>query len=248
MVTTTEFDELIEVLRDFIRREVMPAEAGIDESDEIPDRLITQAKEMGLYGYALPSEFGGLGLSVEQQVLVTMELGYTSPAFRSLFGTNNGIAGQVLVLAGTEEQRKHWLPRLASGEVVASFALTEPDAGSDPSRLVTSAVPVSGPGGAVGSVRANTMKTSAAGALVMYRLRPSMTQPPSGPGSGTAEVTRRLGSDPASGSVSANDATTSPEASRGSHCLRCSSVPASTRTWPAMPLFVPNSDRNAGLV
>ena len=145
MVSTSEFDELIEVLRDFIRREVMPAEAGIDESDEIPDRLIAQAKEMGLYGYALPSEFGGLGLSVEQQVRLTMELGYTSPAFRSLFGTNNGIAGQVLVLAGTEAQRKQWLPRLASGEVVASFALTEPDAGSDPSRLVTSAVPVSGP-------------------------------------------------------------------------------------------------------
>ena len=147
MVTTAEFDELIEMLRDFIRREVMPAEAGIDESDAIPDRLITQAKEMGLYGYALPGEFGGLGLSVEQQVLLTIELGWTSPAFRSLFGTNNGIAGQVLVLAGTEEQRKHWLPRLASGEVVASFALTEPDAGSDPSRLVTSAVPVSGPDG-----------------------------------------------------------------------------------------------------
>jgi acyl-CoA dehydrogenase len=147
MVSTTEFDELIEVLRDFIRREVMPAEAGIDESDEIPDRLITLAKEMGLYGYALPAEFGGLGLSVPQQVRVTMELGYTSPAFRSLFGTNNGIAGQVLVLAGTEGQRKQWLPRLASGEVVASFALTEPDAGSDPSRLVTSAVPVSGPDG-----------------------------------------------------------------------------------------------------
>ena len=139
MVTTTEFDELLDVLRDFIRREVMPAEAGIDESDEIPDRLITQAKEMGLYGYALPSEYGGLGLSVEQQVLVTIELGYTSPAFRSLFGTNNGIAGQVLNMAGTEEQRKQWLPRLASGEVVASFALTEPDAGSDPSRLVTTA-------------------------------------------------------------------------------------------------------------
>jgi acyl-CoA dehydrogenase len=147
MVSTTEFDELIEVLRDFVRREVMPAEAGIDESDEIPGRLITQAKEMGLYGYALPAEFGGLGLSVRQQVLVTMELGYTSPAFRSLFGTNNGIAGQVLVLAGTEAQRKQWLPRLASGEVVASFALTEPDAGSDPSRLVTSAVPAAGPDG-----------------------------------------------------------------------------------------------------
>jgi acyl-CoA dehydrogenase len=141
MVSETEFNELIELLRDFIRREVMPAEAGIDETDEIPSRLIAQAKEMGLYGYALPSEFGGLGLSVRQQVLLTIELGYTSPAFRSLFGTNNGIAGQVLVMGGTDQQRKQWLPRLASGEVVASFALTEPDAGSDPSSLVTSAVP-----------------------------------------------------------------------------------------------------------
>jgi acyl-CoA dehydrogenase len=141
MVSETEFNELIELLRDFIRREVMPAEAGIDETDEIPARLIAQAKEMGLYGYALPSEFGGLGLSVRQQVLLTIELGYTSPAFRSLFGTNNGIAGQVLVMGGTDEQRKQWLPRLASGEVVASFALTEPDAGSDPSSLVTSAAP-----------------------------------------------------------------------------------------------------------
>jgi acyl-CoA dehydrogenase len=139
MVSETEFNELIELLRDFVRREVMPAEAGIDESDEIPARLIAQAKEMGLYGYALPSEYGGLGLSVRQQVLLTIELGYTSPAFRSLFGTNNGIAGQVLVMGGTDSQRKHWLPRLASGEVVASFALTEPDAGSDPGSLVTSA-------------------------------------------------------------------------------------------------------------
>src|ERR1700729_794451 len=141
MVTTTEFDQLLGVLRDFIRVEVMPAEAGIDESDEIPARLIEQAKEMGLYGYALPAEYGGLGLSVEQQVRVTIELGYTSPAFRSLFGTNNGIAGQVLVLAGTPQQRKQWLPRLASGGVVASFALPEPDAGSDPSRLATTARP-----------------------------------------------------------------------------------------------------------
>ena len=146
MVTQTEFDQLLDLLRGFIRREVMPAEAGIDESDEVPARLIAQAKEMGLYGYALPTEYGGLGLSVEQQVQVTLELGYTSPAFRSLFGTNNGIAGQVLVLAGTEQQRKQWLPRLASGEVVASFALTEPDAGSDPSRLVTTARQVHGDG------------------------------------------------------------------------------------------------------
>jgi acyl-CoA dehydrogenase len=146
MVTQSEFDELLDLLRSFIRHEVMPAEAGIDESDEVPAALIQQAKEMGLYGYAIPAEYGGLGLSVPQQVRLTIELGYTSPAFRSLFGTNNGIAGQVLVLAGTAAQRKQWLPRMASGEVVASFALTEPDAGSDPSRLVTTAREVKGDG------------------------------------------------------------------------------------------------------
>ena len=130
MVNQTDFDELLSLLREFVRREVLPAEAGIDETDEIPARLIDQAKELGLYGYALPTEYGGLGLSVTQQVRVAIELGYASPAFRSLFGTNNGIAGQVLVSAGTPEQRKQWLPQLAAGEVVASFALTEPDAGS----------------------------------------------------------------------------------------------------------------------
>jgi acyl-CoA dehydrogenase len=192
MVSTTEFDELIEVLRDFIRREVMPAEAGIDESDEIPDRLIAQAKEMGLYGYALPAEFGGLGLSVGQQVLVTMELGYTSPAFRSLFGTNNGIAGQVLVLAGTEEQRKQWLPRLASGKVVASFALTEPDAGSDPSRLVTSAVPDPGPdGGWVIDGLKRYITNAPAADIFMVFARTDLAAPP-GKGIGVFIVPARL--------------------------------------------------------
>jgi acyl-CoA dehydrogenase len=192
MVSTTEFDELIELLRDFIRREVMPAEAGIDESDEIPDRLIAQAKEMGLYGYALPAEFGGLGLSVRQQVLVTMELGYTSPAFRSLFGTNNGIAGQVLVLAGTEEQRKQWLPRLASGEVVASFALTEPDAGSDPSRLVTSAVPEPGPdGGWVVDGLKRYITNAPAADIFMVFARTDLAAPP-GRGIGVFIVPARL--------------------------------------------------------
>jgi len=179
MVTTTEFDELLDVLRDFIRQEVMPAEADIDSSDEIPARLIAQAKEMGLYGYALPSEYGGLGLSVEQQVRVTIELGYTSPAFRSLFGTNNGIAGQVLVLAGTEEQRKQWLPRLASGEVVASFALTEPDAGSDPSRLVTSAT-ADGDGWVIDGLKRYITNAPAADVFMVF----ARTDPQAPPGKG----------------------------------------------------------------
>jgi len=175
----TDFEELLEVLRDFIRREVMPAEAGIDESDEIPARLIAQAKEMGLYGYALPTEYGGLGLSVQQQVLVTIELGYTSPAFRSLFGTNNGIAGQVLVLAGTDGQRKQWLPRLASGEVVASFALTEPDAGSDPSRLVTSATPQDG-GWVIDGLKRYITNAPAADVFIVF----ARTDPQAPPGKG----------------------------------------------------------------
>ena len=179
MVTATEFDELTGVLRDFIRQEVMPAEVGIDESDEIPARLIAQAKEMGLYGYALPTEYGGLGLSVEQQVLVTIELGYTSPAFRSLFGTNNGIAGQVLVLAGTDEQRKQWLPRLASGEVVASFALTEPDAGSDPSRIVTSAV-ADGGGWVIDGLKRYITNAPAADVFMVF----ARTDPQAPPGKG----------------------------------------------------------------
>ena len=179
MVTTTEFDELLDVLRDFIRHEVMPAEADIDSSDEIPAQLIAQAKEMGLYGYALPTEYGGLGLSVEQQVRVTIELGYTSPAFRSLFGTNNGIAGQVLVLAGTEEQRKHWLPRLASGEVVASFALTEPDAGSDPSRLTTLATP-EGDGWVIDGLKRYITNAPAADVFMVF----ARTDPKAPPGRG----------------------------------------------------------------
>ena len=178
-VTTAEFDDLISLLRGFIRREVMPAEADIDASDEIPAQLIAQAKEMGLYGYALPTEYGGLGLSVEQQVRVAIELGYTSPAFRSLFGTNNGIAGQVLVSAGTDQQRKQWLPRLASGEVVASFALTEPDAGSDPSRLATTAQPDDG-GWVIDGLKRYITNAPAADVFMVF----ARTDPQAPPGKG----------------------------------------------------------------
>jgi len=190
MVTQSEFDELLDLLRSFIRHEVMPAEAGIDESDEVPAHLIQQAKEIGLYGYAIPAEYGGLGLSVPQQVRLTIELGYTSPAFRSLFGTNNGIAGQVLVLAGTEAQRKQWLPRLASGEVVASFALTEPDAGSDPSRLVTTAREVDGGWVIDGLKRFITNAPLADAFMVFARTDP---QAPPGKGIGVFIVPARTG-------------------------------------------------------
>ena len=133
------FAEVLAETRRFVRERVMPAEAQIEEKDEIPEDIRQAARQMGLYGFALPEQYGGLGLSMVEEVQLAIELGYTTPALRSLFGTNNGIAGHVLLLGGTAEQQEHWLPRLASGEVTASFALTEPEAGSDPSTLTTRA-------------------------------------------------------------------------------------------------------------
>src|SRR3546814_9849226 len=93
---------------------------------------------MGLFGYKIPEEYGGMGMSVVEDARLTMEFGYTVPAFRSMFGTNVGLAGKVLVNYGTDEQKKTWLPRLAAGQI-ASFGLTEPEAGSDPSGMRTRA-------------------------------------------------------------------------------------------------------------
>ena len=108
--------------------------------NRVPDDIRDQAKKMGLFGYTIPQQWGGLGLNIVQDVELAMELGYTSLALRSMFGTNNGIAGQVLVGFGTDEQKARWLGGMASGEVVASFALTEPGAGSNPSGLRTKAI------------------------------------------------------------------------------------------------------------
>jgi len=152
-MTTTEvsdddFQEILAQTRHFVRTAVVPREQEILTEDRVPDDLREQAKKMGLYGYAIPQQFGGLGLNLAQDVELAMELGYTSLALRSMFGTNNGIAGQVLVGYGTDEQKSTWLEGIASGDVVAAFALTEPGAGSNPSGLRTKAVPDgSGPDG-----------------------------------------------------------------------------------------------------
>ncbi|KQZ75745.1 acyl-CoA dehydrogenase family protein [Nocardioides sp. Root151] len=135
-----EFAFVLDAVRTFIRKDVVAAEDEIEESDRIPDRLRDKAKAMGLFGYMIPTEYGGLGMSELEDVRLAMEFGWTTPSFRSMFGTNNGIAGQVLVNAGSEAQKERWLPGLASGDLVASFALTEPEAGSDPSGLRTKAV------------------------------------------------------------------------------------------------------------
>ena len=110
------FGDVLKQISEFVRTKVMPRELEIMATDAIPADLRAQAADMGLFGYAIPQEWGGLGLDLVQDAEVAMELGYTSLALRSMFGTNNGIAGQVLVGFGTDEQKAQWLPGIASGE------------------------------------------------------------------------------------------------------------------------------------
>jgi acyl-CoA dehydrogenase len=138
-VSDADFSDILDATRQFVRQQVVPREDEIMERDEVPADIRSAAAQLGLFGYAIPQRWGGLGLNLAQDVELAMELGYTTLALRSMFGTNNGIAGQVLVNFGTPEQQGQWLEGIASGEVVASFALTEPGAGSDPAGLSTTA-------------------------------------------------------------------------------------------------------------
>ncbi len=139
-VSDQDFGDILDATRHFVRSVVIPRELEIMNDNQVPDDIRDQAKKMGLFGYAIPQEWGGLGLNLAQDVELAMEFGYTTLALRSMFGTNNGIAGQVLVGFGTDEQKSRWLEGIASGDVVASFALTEPGAGSNPAGLRTKAV------------------------------------------------------------------------------------------------------------
>ena len=135
----TSFSELITTLRRFVGERLVPLEARVAEEDRVPPDLIDAMRGLGLFGLSIPEEYGGLGLTMEEEVLAALEIGRTSPAFRSVFGTNNGIGSQGIVMDGTPAQKQEWLPRLASGEIIASFALTEAEAGSDAASLKTSA-------------------------------------------------------------------------------------------------------------
>ncbi len=138
---SSEFADILTEVRRFVAAEVLPREEEMDARDEVPEELRAKAAAMGLFGFALPTAYGGLGLSMAEEVELVFELAYGAPAFRSMFGTNNGLAGQILVMAGTEEQRRRYLPGLASGELIASFGLSEPEAGSDPAAMTTTAIP-----------------------------------------------------------------------------------------------------------
>ena len=130
---------LLDSLQRFVRGRLVPAEDEVARTDDIPQALVADMRDMGLFGLTIPEAYGGLGLTMEEEVFAAFELGQTSPAFRSRVGTNNGIGSLGLISAGTEEQKQRYLPRMATGELLASFALTEPDAGSDAASLRTSA-------------------------------------------------------------------------------------------------------------
>jgi acyl-CoA dehydrogenase len=132
-------DAFLAQVRRLVREVMVPREAEVAEADAVPADIVALMRGLGLFGMSIPEAHGGLGMTMEEEALVAMELGGASPAFRSMIGTNNGIGSQGIVMDGTEAQKARWLPRLASGEVVGSFALTEPDAGSDAGSLRTTA-------------------------------------------------------------------------------------------------------------
>ncbi len=133
-------NQLLDIVSRFVRERLIPHEQQVAEEDRIPQEIVEEMKELGLFGLSIPEEYGGLGLTMEEEVNVAYELGHTSPAFRSIMGTNNGIGSQGIIMDGTEEQKKKYLPRMATGEIIGSFALTEPDVGSDAGSVKTSAV------------------------------------------------------------------------------------------------------------
>lgn len=133
-------DQLIDTVRRFVTERLRPLEAQVAENDAMPDDVVEEMKALGLFGLSIPESYGGLDLSMEDECLVVVELGRTSPAFRSTFGTNVGIGSQALVMFGAEAQKEKYLPGIASGEIITSFALTEPEAGSDSGAVQTRAV------------------------------------------------------------------------------------------------------------
>ena len=133
-------DQLIDTVRRFVSERLRPLEAKVAEDDAMPPEVVEEMKALGLFGLSIPADYGGLDLSMEEECLVAIELGRTSPAFRSTFGTNVGIGSQGLVMFGTAEQKSRYLPGVASGEIITSFALTEPEAGSDSANVQTRAI------------------------------------------------------------------------------------------------------------
>lgn len=132
-------NQLIGLVERFVRERLVPNENKLEEEAELPEDILKEMKALGLFGLTIPEEYGGLGLTMEEEILIAIALGRTSPAFRSIMGTNNGIGSAAIVFNGSEEQKQKYLPRYSSGEWISCFCLTEPEAGSDAASLKTTA-------------------------------------------------------------------------------------------------------------
>ncbi|MCC4309679.1 MAG: acyl-CoA dehydrogenase family protein [Alcanivorax sp.] len=130
---------LLEEVRGWVREVAIPAEDTVEARDEVPEELVEDMRRRGYFGWSIPEQYGGAGLTCEELVLGAMELSQAATAFRARVGTNTGIGSEALVADGTEEQKNRYLPALARGEITGCFALTEPEAGSDATALTTSA-------------------------------------------------------------------------------------------------------------
>lgn len=133
------FELLLAAVRRFVDERLRPLEAEVEAQDAVPADIVEEMRALGLFGMSIESHYGGMGLSMLEEAHVAIAFGHTTPAFRSVFGTNVGIGSQGLVMAGSDEQKAKWLPAIASGEIITSFALTEPDVGSDSGSVKTRA-------------------------------------------------------------------------------------------------------------
>ena len=133
------YNMFLSTIEKFVQKVLIPRESEVIKNNKIPEDIVNEMKKLGIFGISIPKEFGGSDLSMEQEVKITFELGKASPAFRSIAGTNIGIGSQTIVMAGTKEQKQKYLPKFATGEIIGSFALTEPDAGSDAMSIQTKA-------------------------------------------------------------------------------------------------------------
>jgi acyl-CoA dehydrogenase len=140
LAVTEEFRQLHSKIRDFVKNTLEPISLQVETEEKIPEEIVAAIRKLGLFGMPVPKEYGGLGLTTVEEMLVYEEITQTNACYRSRIGTSNGIGSMGIVYDGTEEQKRRYLPRIASGEWTTAFALTEPDAGSDAANIRTSAV------------------------------------------------------------------------------------------------------------
>ena len=129
----------LDTLKRYIKERMVPAENEVIEANEIPAPILQEMRELGLFGLNIPEQYGGAGMSPSQYINAIVEISWAAPAYRTIIAIGNGIVTTALTKNGTDQQKQQWLSAIAKGSV-ASFAITEPDSGSDSAALRTTAV------------------------------------------------------------------------------------------------------------